>query len=250
MKNLKALFLHLRHLIKKHLLRFPFPCIEAPPFSVFSCPEGVKLFLNHTELTAGSGLNLSWACPRETDPKGFQDTSSWLTTLIRWNAQELLLQKQNPQNPDQKVKMHLKLSSPGLLLYTLRPSFTPKAPFKTSILLNPGYKQWFNEMEESPFPAFKGWITLSPSGTPSSSVGASTPLAAEKLPPLLLFQHKAVSYAENSDSSTRARVLCAENLSSKSALRGYLALFPDQRQFLQWKYQRRNRSVRQQKLLN
>ena len=245
MKTLHKAFLYTRHLIKKHLSRFPFPCIEIPPFSVFSCPEGIKLFLHNTELTARSGFNLSWP-----GPKGFEDTSSWRTSLKGWNYQELLLQKQNPKNPEQKADFHFRLLSDGLLLYTLHPSFMPSGPFKTSVLLNPGYKQWFNETEEAPFPAFKGWITLSPSASACTSAGVSSVLAAENLPPLLLHQHAAKSYAENSDSSTQARVLCAESLSSTHCLKGFLRLFSDPKQFLRWKYLRRNRSIKQQKLLN
>lgn len=250
MKTSKKLFLYSRHLIKKHLSSCPYPRIEHPPFSVFSCPEGIKLFQQNTELTVKSGFNLSWSCPEEADSKGFQDTSSWLISLTEWDFHQLLLQKQNPRNPDQKVEFHLRILSENLLLYTLRPSFTPSGFFKTSVLLNPAYKQWFNEAEDAPFPAFKGWITLSPSGLPSPSIGASSLLAETGLPPLLLHQHKSRSYAENSDASTRARVLCAESLSSTRCLRGYLRLFPDQKQFREWKYSRRNRSIRQQKLLN
>lgn len=245
MKTLKKIFLSTRHLIKRASSRFSFPCIEIPPFSVFSCPEGIKLFMQKTELTARSGFNLSW-----TSPHGFEDTSSWVTSLKKWNYQELLLQKQNPGNPEQKVDFHLKLLSDGLLLYTLRPSFTPSGVFKTSVLLNPAYKQWFTEMEEYPFPAFKGWLTLSPAGGFSPFAGVSSVLASADLPPVLLHQHKALCHAENSDFSTQARVLCAESASSMNVLKGYLRLFTDPKQFLRWKYLRRNRSVKQQKLLN
>lgn len=245
MKTCKKIYLYSRHLFKKYLSRCPYPRIEIPPFSVFSCPEGIKLFLQNTELTTQSGFNLSWA-----SAPGFADTSSWTTHLQKWNYRELLFQKQNPGNPDQKVEFHLRLLSEGCLLYTLRPSFNPSGSFKTSVLLNPGYKQWFNETEEAPFPAFKGWITLSPSGEATSSAGVSSAFTGTNLPPLLLHQHKSRSYAENSDSSTRARILCAEKLPSTPSLQGYIRVFSDQKQFLQWKYLKRNRSLKQQKLLN
>ncbi len=245
MKTLRKIFLSTRHLLKKYSSRFSFPCIETPPFSVFSCPEGIKLFFHKTELTAGSGFNLSWP-----SPPGFKDTSSWVTDLKKWNYQELLIQKQNPENPEQQVDFHLRLLSDGLLLYTLRPSFTPSASFKTSVLLNPSYKQWYTETEEHPFPAFKGWITLFPENKLNASSGVSSVLESANLPPLLLHQHKALCHAENSDYSTQARVLCAENASSLTLLRGYIRIFSDPKNFLCWKYLRRNRSIRQQKLLN
>lgn len=245
MNPIRKIFLFFRNLIKRYSSRFSFPCIEIPPLSVFSCPEGIKLFFQKTELTAKSGFNLSWPSAH-----GFEDTSSWLTSVKKWNYQELLIQRQNPGNPEQKVDFHLKLLSDGLLLYTLRPSFTPSGYFKTSVLLNPAYKQWFTETEECPFPAFKGWITLSPAGKLSSSSGVSSVLPSAGLPPVLLHQHKALCRAENSDFSTQARVLCAESGSSINVLKGYIRLFPDPKQFLRWKYLRRNRSIKQQKLLN
>ena len=245
MKRLEQFLLYSRHLFKKHLSRCPCPGIQNPPFTVFSCREGIKLFFNGNELTEKSGFNLSWSCS-----KGHEDTSSWPVRLRRWNYNEFRLLREDPSNPLRKVEMSFRLASKHLLLYTLKPSFSPEGPFKTCILLNPAYKQWFNETEEKPFPAFKGWITLTPDEASTASSGAGSSLPFSGLPPLLLHQHDSKGYAENADLSTRARVLCAEKKHVSPFLRGYICLFPDSTPFLGWKFTRRKRTLLKQKLLN
>lgn len=145
---------HAVHFFQKYCLNRRPRLIAGSRFSVWPCPEGIKLFSGRTELTERVGLTLVFVRDSAT-----VDVSAWTDTVTEWGPSRILGIR--AFGPD-KLGYSVECSQEDVLdiCFDFKQVQGHVRMAKIILMLSSRFKQWWTLTEEGSFPRNKTWCDV------------------------------------------------------------------------------------------
>ncbi len=232
---------YLKHFLRKVLSKSK-PVIASNNISIFSCPEGFKIFYKEVELTKNVGLNFVWQ-----EGSVFKDSSGLdKFKVITWEMNKLIIEKTNPEYSNLKLTISLSLEDTDCLVEAALTSETCFQNTKVILMFSNWYKNWIAGIHEGSFPQNKIWSEIGLPAKDYNTIGLkNNPVnfSEDIFIPVIFAFDKGLHKIENTDLNTNARILSAlyNDMNSKELfLHGKISFFSEQSKYEQWYSQQRN----------